>query len=151
MSRCDPTANSGWVAFPEVGADISNSGEGGMTVHALIYSSSSADPFANNAETALGVLLRGGPVFSADVADPGAELFGDPANSWDSSSADTCASFGLLACVCLGSSGGSFWNERDQQYWAAAREHLTAEGRDLLRNLERLYDRSAVLLTTLDT
>lgn len=51
--------------------------------------------------------------------------------------------------VYLGSTDVSLWDGKD--YFQAKMEHLTPEGRNLIKTLERLYGTKARLLTTLDT
>lgn len=57
----------------------------------------------------------------------------------------------VLAAVCLGSSGGSWWNEDMGEYWRCTPETLTDEGRALLNSLAKLYGAEPSLITYLDT
>lgn len=57
----------------------------------------------------------------------------------------------LLAAVCLGSSGGSFWNDEKGCYWRCTKDDLTNEGKVLLDILEKTYGRQPYILTFLDT
>jgi len=53
--------------------------------------------------------------------------------------------------VYFGSSGGSWWSDKEGCYWEAGREDLNPEGRELLKTLEDLHGDRALLLTVLDT
>lgn len=57
----------------------------------------------------------------------------------------------LLAAICLGSSGGSFYDTEAGRMWTCKAEDLTSDGHQLLASLEKLYGRPAKLLTFLDT
>lgn len=154
-SRRDASKQSGWVNFPAKDPAFRNTAEGGMSVHALFVATASIsggeDPFVHNCSTDLGVMRRGGPTFSADITNVAVEMFGESNDEMSDFTNDNNATYGLLACVCLGSSGGSFLHDALGQFWACRREDLTEDGRQLLLSLERLYGRRAILLTTLDT
>lgn len=82
------------------------------------------------------------------------EIF--PNASHDDCTFENFLSIPLLAAVCLGSSGGSFWNgvpsfEIGEQYWFCTLNDLTGEGKQLVAMLEKLYNVSPILLTFLDT
>lgn len=57
----------------------------------------------------------------------------------------------LLACVLLGTSGGSWFDEQKGQNWICQESDLTREGKMIVRSLSRLYQREVRLLTFLDT
>lgn len=57
---------------------------------------------------------------------------------------------GLRACLCLGTTGGSYYDDR-HGYFKASLEDLTPDGEQLYMLLKKLYGRSPVLLTLLDT
>ncbi len=60
------------------------------------------------------------------------------------------AGVGVLAAVCLGTSGPS-WCDADGNYWACTDETLTENGRQLLAHLDALYSRGHHFVTYLDT
>ena len=57
----------------------------------------------------------------------------------------------VLAAVCLGSTGRSWFDERAEHYWQVRYRNLTWRGKRLVNRLERLYGRTADIVTYLDT
>ena len=151
--RHDPTSSSGWVRFPVGDPDYRDTGEGGLTVHALFFTADGLnhdDPFVQNAETALTVWLDGGPTRCADPHAPAvAGMFDANGLLTHDDSPDSAGIYNLLASVCLGSTGGAFCNSAG--YFTCTRDDLTPDGLALVEQLERLYGRPAVLITNLDT
>lgn len=56
----------------------------------------------------------------------------------------------LLACVCLGTTGGA-WRDEEYGYFIARVGDLTWEGKQIYDSLKELYGIEPVLLTLLDT
>jgi len=152
MKRRDATAQTGYVKWP---IHLKNTNEGGMFVYAVI-------PYVEDFEMCAGVpsvcllmsesLVEEDPE-AGDLSEVGWPLQNEwfPRAEMDGCGCDQFLSVPLLAAVCLGSSGGSFFDDEHNQHWFCKMGDLTWEGINLVTRLENLYGTSAKLLTWLDT
>ena len=152
MKRRDATAQTGYVKWP---IHLTNSCEGGMFVYAVV-------PYIKDFGMCAGVpsaclmmeesLVEEDPE-AGDLSEVGWPLQNEwfPHADMDGWGCGQFDSIPLLAAVCLGSSGGSFFDDERNQYWFCKMEDLTQEGVNLVARLENLYGTSAKLLTWLDT
>ena len=143
--RRDGSASSGWVRWP---THLTSTGEGGMFVYAIVPSLDRDDPFEVCCGVASAELRR------REVLVPEPGQGNNPERRWwprgrGGSSVD------LLAAVCLGSTGGSWYTGDlallNGRMWTATYADLTEEGQALVRALMDLYGRPVHLLTFLDT
>lgn len=148
MRRRDPEANVGCVNWPIETCE--NTGEGGMWVYVFVLAEDREDEFVHCCGPATTISL---PMPDVVTSDPGRVYEGAPSDPGDETSHAWCnAGRPVLAAACLGTSGGSWYDERFGRYWACAREDLTEAGRTLMDGLSALYGGAIVHLTTyLDT
>jgi len=167
MDRRNPQANTGYVNWP---THLINTREGGMFVYVVVPMTK---PFQMCCGVPSAYLLMAESLIEED---PNAGSFTDSAgwplqDKWfpalrskdgqnnifsdDDFIISRYLSCPLLAAVCLGSSGGSFWDGdkdyHDGQYWYCKMDDLTEKGKEIVRVLEELYGVTPSLLTFLDT
>ena len=138
MSRRNPASNTGYVNWPIY---LKNTGEGGMFIYAVVPAQKS---FQRCCGVASCCLLMG-EVLVEECAEK--EFF--PHLSLEDYRFENFLSVPLLAAVCLGSSGGSFWD--GEEYWCCTTSDLTDAGFRLVMMLGELYGVEPELLTFLDT
>jgi len=143
LSRRNRLASHGLVRFPVDDEDWKNSGEGGMSVFAVWKT-------VPDAVCAFDVAFFGiGNLVSEWATREEHE------NGWNADTMESVCGhrhyITVASAVYLGSSGGSWWNDREGRYWEASRDDLTVKGLELLKTLEALHGDRALLLTVLDT
>lgn len=147
MARREGGDNTGWIVWP---THCENTCEGGMSVYAIVPEEADGGGWAGG-DSFITCSPGIQPVASLpDVClndeveqalwplDDGEDALGGRAR-WSTP---------CLAMVCLGTSGGSWW---DSDYWHATRADLTVTGRQLVDALAALYGREPLIVTFLDT
>ena len=156
--RRNPNSQSGVINWP---THLENTGEGGMFVYAIV-------PYIEAFQKCCGVSC--GLIKSECLMDPDPNAGDiDPVtqkqfwpledkifpriNDNDDSPRDIekYISCDLLAAICLGSCGGSFWDKEKEKYWTCTTDDLTAEGKRLVDMLKSMYGDHVQFLTFLDT
>ena len=136
MSRRNPASNTGYINWPIY---LKNTGEGGMFVYAVVPALESFQMCCGVASCCL--------VMGEVLVEEEKEFF--PHASLEEFRFENFLSVPLLAAVCLGSSGGSFWD--GEEYWHCTMSDLTDAGSQLVGMLRELYGVEPELLTFLDT
>lgn len=144
-TRRNGTKNSGFIDWP---IRMKNTGEGGMFVLAVVIDESyilqhpARDLFINCC----------GPGFSFAHNECLVGVRPKPPFSFAVENATENVTPHLLACVTLGTSGGSWYDEDNEKLWNCTPSDLSEEGRALVNSLSKLYgNRTVYLLTYLDT
>lgn len=152
MPRFDPNSHSGFIAWPK---HLKNTGEGGMFVYAVVPPTEafSDDKFIHCSGVDSVYLEYPGRLLEEDSENRVLERawFPDITLSYEYQNRLTIP---LLAAVCLGSTGGAWYDEAaggSGRYWICTLDDLTVRGISLMANLRDLYGREAQLLTFLDT
>jgi hypothetical protein len=160
MTRRDPTTSAGCVLWPVDDPAWKDSGEGGMWA-ALVVPALEDEPL-NVCASPTGTIAL--PLPDVTVHDPG-HIYTDGQRGWSAllnqpKSADRDreidaaamnAGRPVLACIVLGASGGSWWNDTVGEYFEVTAQHLNAEGARLVEAVEALFARPAHIVTYLDT
>lgn len=144
-TRRNGAKNSGFINWP---VHLKNTGEGGMFVLAAVLDQGyrppdyTRDSFVNCC----------GPGFSFAHSESLVGIRPKPPRSFLIENATENVTPLLLACVTLGTSGGSWYDTENEKLWNCVFTDLSAEGRDLVNSLSKLYGgRTVYLLTYLDT
>ena len=129
--------------------DMENTGEGGMAVFLIVPERSAIDW----AECSMNMpILRAQDVVVQGQRPIEEQVWGVSQYSGmePESRAELYKRSDLLACVCLGTTGGSY-SDPDWGYFIAGFSDLTDDGQQLYQLLARLYKVEPVLITFLDT
>lgn len=145
MNRRNPEANSGCINWPQY---LTNTGEGGMFVHLVFEVADNLnDSFVNCCGPHSIHVIRAEEFMGNEENEnsffPNTEEKADNYLRY--------LSVPLLAAICLGSSGGSWYNNETDEYWQCSEKDLTDEGKEFVRMLEKLYNRKGKFVTFLDT
>lgn len=154
--RATSFPGTGWIDWTRVMYRHEDSGEGGMAVYAVL-------PEDDKIPESFVACLPG---TSVSMYQPDAMVTTAHRTLWPRQKTTCChvvsdgglcekqiqdpESVDLLMALCLGGSGGSWWSESNG-YFDCQVEDLTPEGQALLGDLTRLYGRSPLLITLLDT
>lgn len=134
MKRRSNQAN-GWVNFPTHDPNWVSSNEGGMSVYLVANDDEGRWP------------LCSWSYIHINQSEP-------LAGSYDSGKV-SCGHGGskdYLACLLIGTTGWSGWNEVYGKYWHCNYEDLSEQGKELYKSLQRLYPSHVLsILTFLDT
>lgn len=130
--RFNADDSNGWIKWPKA-PGYHNTHEGGMSVYA-IWPNSNENGYGDRFYQCFPGLGIKASIHESPVSD-----------------ISEVRELHLLAVLCLGTSGGSWFNGDGEHYWHATLADITEEGSLVLNSLEKLYGRQPVLVTILDT
>ena len=172
MTRRSPAADTlSGVRWPVDVDHVRDTGEGGLWCYALVLAATypARDPLVHCCGPAQTVALplpdvvvhdpgQVYPPYTGHGPDPAPPRPGDPEDlrryTWAIREQETdrlCHGAPVLAAVLLGSSGGSWWDNRASHYWRPGRDDLTPAGIAVVQALEALHQRPVHLTVYLDT
>jgi len=148
MRRRDPQANTGCINWPT--NTCQNTGEGGMWAYAIV---APTEDWEDNFVHCYGPTTTINLPMPDVVTNDSGEIYENLPEPDDTYPHAWChVGKPVLAAICLGTSGGSWHDERTGDYWACTQDDLTDAGRALIDGLSALYGNVTVHITTyLDT
>lgn len=139
IDRGNKLSHSGYVRWP---THFSVADAGCSVVAVVMEGEFGRDPFVRTLDGVNVTLRYANPHVSEELRKALWPGIGDPGDG-----AERYTSTEVLAAVTLGTCGAALWDKARGDVWCCERSDLTPDGEALVAALERLYGRSAVLVT----